>query len=301
MEHPRARLICIDTWARFKPRPQGRNTPLYDEDYSAIAPLQKLAQANSISIIVIDHMNKREVPNDLHAMLDLVTSSTGKIGGVDGALLLYRKLGEEGARLGVLGRDIEEEQELIITFSPEKVSWIVKGNVEDADIATTPVKQATLDALKDFGEKGATVKELAEKMGKNPHTTRCQLRDLRIESKVQLQNINYSLVGTNHSHQTNYFNQTHRSNHLEQKESPVQEVISPPQGVISQAVSTLITANSHVEGSNKKTDYCDYGDYSLVYTGPYPPPDRPSYCCQSRDWRWHRERNKYICGHCGGG
>ena len=265
--HPRARLICIDTWALFKPRPQGRSTPLYDEDYSAISPLQKLAQKYEIAIIVVDHMNKREVPDDLHAMIDLVTSSTGKTGAVDGFLLLYRKLGEEGVRLGTFGRDIEEPQELVMSFNAEIVSWIVKGDVEDADVATTPARQALLDALKPFGE-GATVEALEKKMGKSRHTIRCQLRDLRIAGKVQLTNAKYSLV-TNQTNQTNQQAQmTNQTNHQQaQTMSPQEEMISPVISLISPVISPLINANPPVEQSN---GHVDYSDYSPMHNGHHP-------------------------------
>ncbi len=33
-----------------------------------------------------------------------------------------------------------------------------------------------------------------------------------------------------------------------------------------------------------------------TYDGPFPPPDRATYCCRSRAWRWNGEQ--YVCGEC---
>ncbi len=33
-------------------------------------------------------------------------------------------------------------------------------------------------------------------------------------------------------------------------------------------------------------------------SGPYPPPARPSYCCNSPAWRWNETEGRYACGAC---
>jgi AAA domain len=196
VDHPRARLICIDTWARFKPKMHGgRQNQQYDEDYEALAPLQEMAARYSVSILIVDHMRKMESEDPI----DMISGSVGKAGAVDGFLLLYRKRGETDARLLVTGRDIEEEQELLLTFMPECASWVIRGNADDTTLASTPQQQEILDELVKH-EQGLTVKALAERLSKNVNTTRNLLQKLRNSEKVILQNNVYSVVThSNHS------------------------------------------------------------------------------------------------------
>jgi AAA domain len=58
-EHPRARIVCIDTWKKFKPKSAGNQKSLYDDDYEAIEPLTALASKYGVAILVVDHMRKR--------------------------------------------------------------------------------------------------------------------------------------------------------------------------------------------------------------------------------------------------
>jgi Fe2+ or Zn2+ uptake regulation protein len=188
-EHPSLKLIVIDPWARIKPKTNTHQSQQYDDDYEAITPLQKLAGEKGISILIIDHMRKTEAEDPL----DMIAGSVGKTGAVDGFLLLYRKRGESDARLFVTGRDIEEEQELLLSFNQEASMWTVKGDADDVTLASTPQQQEILDALAQ-AEHGLTVKALAEKLEKNVNTTRNLLQKLRNHHQVTLKNNVYSIV-----------------------------------------------------------------------------------------------------------
>jgi DNA-binding transcriptional ArsR family regulator len=189
-EHPRLRLICIDTWARFKPKPQGRQFMQYDEDYEALQPLQKLANDKGVSIVVVDHIRKMESEDPV----DTISGSVGKTGAVDGFLVLARKRGETDARLYVIGRDIEEEIEKILTFNRECASWTIKGDADDSTVATTPERQAILDELAKHPE-GMTCKEIAKALDRNPDTTRNLLAVLRhAEKKITYADNRYKLA-----------------------------------------------------------------------------------------------------------
>lgn len=245
-DHPRARLICIDTWARFKPKAQGgHHGQQYDEDYDALAPLQKLASKHSVSILVVDHMRKMEADD----WLDMISGSVGKTGAVDGFLCLFRKRQEDDARLGVAGRDIKEEQELLLTFNRQCASWIVKGNADDTTLAATPERQAILDVLKTC-ERGLTCEELSKRLPgpdgqpKNINTTRNLLAKLRREDKVVLQNNRYSVVSVVTRSQD-----SQRSNHSNQLESDGigREVTTPDYGVttaVTTAGESVVTTES---------------------------------------------------------
>jgi AAA domain len=190
-EHPRMRLVCIDTWARFKPKSHGGRASQYDEDYDALQPLQALAGRKGVSILVVDHMRKLESDDPV----DMVSGSTGKTGAVDGFLLLFRKRHETDARLAVVGRDIvEPDQELLLEFSQQCASWTVKGKAEDENVSATPARQAILDLLAHHPE-GLTCKGVAKALGKNENTTRNHLVILRhTEGKVSYANTLYTLT-----------------------------------------------------------------------------------------------------------
>src|SRR5437763_8628563 len=97
--------------------------------------------------------------------IDQISGSVGKTGAVDGFILLYRKRQETDAHLFVIGRDIEQEQDLMLSFSHECASWVVKGEADSDTVAATPERQAILDELSKH-EHGLTCKELAKTLGK---------------------------------------------------------------------------------------------------------------------------------------
>jgi AAA domain len=236
-EHPHARLICIDTWARFKPKAYGRQNQQYDEDYEALTPLQKLASERGVSILVVDHMRKMESEDPL----DMIAGSTGKTGAVDGFLLLYRKRNETDARLFVIGRDIEEEQELLLTFNHHVASWVVKGNVDEEPVAGTPERQAILDLLRNY-DHGLTCNEIHEKLGKKSvNTTRNLLVKLRdIDHQVILENNRWKLILR--SNCSNHSNHSNCSNHSNTPDSPGEVTMDPP-SVTTPYYTPVVTDN----------------------------------------------------------
>ena len=124
--HPDCRLIVIDTFARFKPRANGKRM-LYDEDREAVDPLLPVANDHNVSILLVHHL--READSD--DPLDMIHGSAGLTGGVDGALVLKRTRGQADAYLLVDGRDIEESTELALTFDPNTATWTVVGNADE--------------------------------------------------------------------------------------------------------------------------------------------------------------------------
>lgn len=259
-EHPSLKLIVIDPWARIKPKTNTHQSQQYDDDYEAITPLQKLAGEKGISILVIDHMRKTEAEDPL----DMIAGSVGKTGAVDGFLLLYRKRGESDARLFVTGRDIEEEQELRLSFNQEASMWTVKGDADDITLASTPQQQEILDALAQ-AENGLTVKALAEKLEKNVNTTRNLLQKLRNHHQVTLKNNVYSIVTiVSRSKDSNH------SNHSKLSDSEV-------------ATETLERSNHSKLDDSKvtvpdhqvTTDATEHSNHSNPHSNPLSPHDKP--------------------------
>jgi hypothetical protein len=180
IEHPRVRLIGIDTWAKFKPRLTGGAKPLYDVDTEAITPLHTLASKYNIAIVLVHHQRKQESEDPL----DTISGSIGIQASVDGFLILYRKRGEDDARLLITGRDIEDQQELMLQFENNTCTWKIKGDA--SEVASTPERQAILDVLKPC-PKGLTLKQIAERLQKNVNTTRNLIASLRNEGKIKLE------------------------------------------------------------------------------------------------------------------
>ncbi len=263
-DHPRARMICIDTWARFKPRMHGgRNNQQYDEDYEALTPLQELASKYSVSILLVDHMRKMESEDPI----DMISGSVGKSGAVDGFLLLYRTRGETDARLYVTGRDIEmeHEKEYQLEYVEQCASWVIKGESDDTTIAGTPQQQEILDELKQH-EQGLSLKSLAERIDKNINTTRNLLVKLRSKEKVTLTDNHYSVVTySNHSKSSNHSN---HSNPPENEDAayygdaqlttvvttpivtpdvPINEPIEPKQNGHSPQLTMVTTVTTHAK------------------------------------------------------
>jgi len=206
LTHPQTRAIGIDTWAKAKPKAQGHGKQQYDEDYDALTPLQVIASKHGVAIVVVHHMRKQESEDPL----DMISGSTAMQGAADGFMLLYRKRGETDARLFVTGRDIEEEQELLLQFNQECASWTLKGDASEN--AGTAEQQSILDVMREYG-KPIALKDLANRLEKNVNTTRNLLVKLRSANKVLLQNNLYSVV--THSKHSNYSN-------------PIVSVVTPP-------------------------------------------------------------------------
>ncbi len=226
--HPKARLIGIDTWGKFKPTTHSGNKQQYDEDYEAITPLQELAGKYNVSIVLVYHMRKQESDDPL----DMVTGSVALAGAVDGFLLLYRKRGENDARLFVTGRDIEEEQELMLSFKQETASWIIKGNADEN--AGTPEQQAILNELKKYPN-GIGGKVLADKLKKNYSTLRNLLVKLRNDGKVILANNVYRVVTV-----VNQGQDTQQSNLPKEPDKPIDT-----QSENESSLTTVTSQRSH--------------------------------------------------------
>lgn len=131
-QHPNARLVWIDTLAKFKARPQGKRGDIYAEDYDFGQAIQQLALRHSVCIVLITHLNKT-----LHEdYMDSIQGSAGITGSADTTIYLNRPRGVKGqttARLRLTGRDIEE-QDWSVKFDGATCTWSVEGEFEDSAV-----------------------------------------------------------------------------------------------------------------------------------------------------------------------
>jgi len=137
----RGRLVIIDTFARVRPEIRPRDSG-YMADYTALAPLQKLAGELGIAIFVIHHTNKAPAADD---PFDSISGTNALNGAADASMVLRRS--GEGATLYTRGRDVEERQ-VTLSFDRSSFRW---HQVELAATASTPERDRILRALMEAG------------------------------------------------------------------------------------------------------------------------------------------------------
>jgi hypothetical protein len=186
--HPQVRLVVIDTWVKFAPRGQSSQRSQYENDYDALTPLKELADKYQVSILVIHHLRKTCAVD----VLDEITGSTGVSGAVDGMLILKRERGQQEASLFVTGRDIEQEQQLALTFDPESALWTLVGDAEE--YRRSKERQEILHLLTEQGPDGMTPRQVAEALDKNYHTTRSLLRKMEAAGDILQCNHQYVVL-----------------------------------------------------------------------------------------------------------
>ncbi|HLX41759.1 MAG TPA: winged helix-turn-helix domain-containing protein, partial [Ktedonobacteraceae bacterium] len=115
-------------------------------------------------------------------VLDEITGSIGITGAVDGTLILKRERGRQEATLFVTGRDVEQEQNLALSFDATTALWTLMGNAEE--VSRTRERQEILDLLKEQFPDGMCPREIAEALDKNYHTIRSLLRKMEAAGDI---------------------------------------------------------------------------------------------------------------------
>jgi len=179
--HREARLVVIDTLKKVRSRKFG-NRSVYDVDYEALEPLLPLAAEHNVAVVVVHHTRKLAAADPL----DEISGSTGLSGGVDGALVLKRDRGRADAYLYVMGRDIEEEQELALRWDANTAGWCIVGDAEEYRLSEE--RQAVARVLRNTdGPLGP--KDVAEALDKPNGAVRELLSQMAKSSDVE--NVSY--------------------------------------------------------------------------------------------------------------
>jgi hypothetical protein len=137
----------------------------------ALAPLQEIAHEHNCAVILIDH-HKKGGGFDPDAINDIL-GSVAKGAMTDTAWGLYRESGKAGAKLAIIGRDVEV-QTIALTFDGLTGCWQCEGDADKLEI--TENRQAILDAVEGMGR--ATLKDVAEAAGRNKGSVYRDLQDL---------------------------------------------------------------------------------------------------------------------------
>lgn len=153
-EHPKCRLLIIDTLARFMPAHE-RGSNAYQADYAIVSRLQKLALKHRIALVVIHHVRKEKSSN----VFDDISGSNGITGPADAIWVLKRAPTETTGTLTVTGRDIEENA-FVAEFNKDSCRWTLLGDARQAS------RIKTLVAIKaGIGEKPFTFESVRHYLG----------------------------------------------------------------------------------------------------------------------------------------
>jgi hypothetical protein len=174
-QHPRTKLIVIDTYVHVKPATTGRNT-LYDEDANGLRPLHLFAKSHpGLAVVVIHHTRKQEADDPF----DTISGSHGLTGMADTLVVLARQ-GDVCSLIGQ-GRDMEA-YEKAIERDRQTGGWRILG--DSASRAATGERQAILTVLQNANGEPITAKAIADTVGKSSSNVSHLLKRLLAEGLV---------------------------------------------------------------------------------------------------------------------
>jgi AAA domain/IclR helix-turn-helix domain len=154
------RLVIIDTLSRALSARRNQNEMA--EMIGVFSPLQCLALECGTAILLVDHHSKPKGTDP--DPVDDVLGSTAKGAAADIVMGLYRKRGEQGATLRVVGRDLDADHNLALEWDPRWCCWHLLGDAAEGS-------PDTLDAqiLAVFAALGgeATTTQVAQHLGKD--------------------------------------------------------------------------------------------------------------------------------------
>jgi hypothetical protein len=122
-QHPDARLMVVDVFARLRPTQTGPT--IYQGDYDAVARFKTLADQYQVAIVLVHHTRKMEAEDFVDAI-----SGTAGLGAADAVMVLRRARGKLDAVLHLTGRDVEEAT-YPLEFDADIGTWkLLEGPVD---------------------------------------------------------------------------------------------------------------------------------------------------------------------------
>lgn len=156
--HPAARLVIIDVLEKVRPARAGNGNG-YGEDYEAIGPLKKLAEAHGVGILVLHHKRKAEAED----VMDTVSGTAGITGAVDSVLILQYERGAQDAVLHRTGRDLPDDSALALQWHGATYQWVVLGKAEEYQ--KSKERSEIIDVIRGEG-RDVGPKDVADALGK---------------------------------------------------------------------------------------------------------------------------------------
>jgi len=158
------KLVILDTFGRAVGQLEVKD---YSDNVATLAPLQKLASAKGITILLIDHHSKLSLGEN--PIQDLI-GSIGKAATFDALLGLYMEQGKRSAKLTVIGRDLEDKN-LAVHFDGQTGCWQSLGDA--ATVRAASLKEKVFEAIDDLKATGelATTTRIAQLIGEDVGNT----------------------------------------------------------------------------------------------------------------------------------
>ncbi len=118
----RARLVVIDTWAKFRP-PKSAGGNDYDQDYEHASEVKGLADKYGVAVLPVHHCRKLAGDDPM----DSLSGTLGLTGAADGAIIIRRERGQLDAVMFVSGRDVDEREDAL-RWDKATCTWSILGN-----------------------------------------------------------------------------------------------------------------------------------------------------------------------------
>lgn len=167
-DHPAARLVVVDVFAKVRPAAAGPGTNAYDADYAAIGHIKRLADKHAVAFLVVHHVRKAASED----FLSEVSGTNGIAGAADATIVLKRGRGKADGLLHITGRDVEEVEHAF-AFDPARGAWSLLDG-DPRKLTATDNHTAVHDWLLDNPESGPTA--IAAGTGLNPESVKTTLR-----------------------------------------------------------------------------------------------------------------------------
>ena len=134
-EHPRTRLVIIDTLKKV--RNTDDNSNCYAHDYDDMGLLKQFADANHICLLIIHHTRKQQ---DLTDPFNNISGTTGLMGAADTTFILSRSCRTDSeVILQLTGRDVAD-QKLYLSRDKEHLTWeLDRVEVDEFSLPPDPV------------------------------------------------------------------------------------------------------------------------------------------------------------------
>ena len=172
-------LVIVDTFARVAGQADQSDVA---EMTAILSNLQQIAQIYDLAILLIDH-HRKKIGFVGGSPIDDIIGSTAKAAVADTVLGLFREQGKHGARLKIIGRDVEE-QDLALEWDGQLFCWHLLG--EAGQVLKDTLKGEILDAICDLMSLGETpsTTRIATHLGKDKGNVSRELANLVATGKV---------------------------------------------------------------------------------------------------------------------
>lgn len=166
--HPRARLVVVDVFAKIRPAAAGPGTNAYDADYAAVGAIKRLADKHAVAFLVVHHVRKAGSDD----FLSEVSGTNGIAGAADATLVLKRGRGKADGLLHITGRDVEEVEHGF-AFDPARGAWTLLDG-DPRKLQATDNHTTVYDWLSENPNSGPTA--IATGTGMKPESVKTALK-----------------------------------------------------------------------------------------------------------------------------